>query len=324
VAEQKPPTKRKGCLGCSFPIVIILAVLTIIGLLAGGVVPKVLSQVGVNLNLPSIMSVPAPLVELPPEAIFHIGPMPITNTLITTWIGMLVIALVFILLSKRKKIIPSKFQSAMELILEWVLNLCKDVVGEKNGPKFFPIIVTIFLFVLVNALMAQIPGMGSILISAEDKMVPLFRNGNTDINTPFAIAIVSLIFVESLGFATVGFKYIKKFVNLGRLGRGFADLFKGKAKSGMGGIGYGIIDAFVGFLEFISEIFRLVSFTFRLFGNMTGGEILILTMMFLGSYVLVVPFSGLEILFGTVQALIFSALTLVFASVAMESHDEHL
>jgi F-type H+-transporting ATPase subunit a len=204
-----------------------------------------------------------------------------------------------------------------------VLNLCKDVAGEHNGPRLFPIIVTIFLFVVVNAWMNLLPGIGSVTVHTEEGVVPLFRGANTDINTPLALAVVSFIMVEYLGFASGGFSYLKKFFNFGKLGGGFKLLFTGKVGKGFAGVGYGVIDAFVGILELLSEIFRLFSFTFRLFGNMLGGEILVLMMFFLVTYVLVIPFYGLELLVGAVQALIFSALTLVFASISSASHEEH-
>ena len=324
MSEQKPKSKKKGCLGCSFPVIIILVALLVVGFLAGNLGQKLFAAFGVNIHMPALLTVSAPEVELPAEAIFHIGVFPVTNTLITSWLTILILAIILITLSRRARIIPGKFQAMVEFVLEWIYNLCRDVAGEKNGPRFFPIILTIFLFVLVNAWMGLFPGFGSITINTEHGVVPLLRGANTDINTPFAIAIISFIFVEYVGFASGGLRYAQKFVNVGRLVRGFRDLFKGKIGPGFAGIVYGIIDAFVGILETLSEIFRLASFTFRLFGNMTGGEILVLMMMFLMTYLLVLPFYGLELLVGAVQALIFSGLTLVFATTAGTKHEEHI
>lgn len=323
MAEQKPVSKRKGCLGCSFPVIIGLLALFVVGFLAGNLGKSLFKSFGVSINMPAWLTVPAPEVKLPAEAIFHLGPFPVTNSLLTSWLAIIIIAIILIGLSTRAKIIPGKFQAMVEFALEWVFNLCKDVAGDKNGPRFFPIIATIFLFVLFNAWLALFPGFGSVLIHTEEGMVPLLRGANTDINTPLAIAIVSFIFVEYMGFISGGWRYMKKFINVGRFFKGWADLFKGNARAGLAGIGYGVIDAFVGFLEFLSEVFRLFSFTFRLFGNMTGGEILVLMMLFLVPYVLVLPVYGLELLVGAVQALIFSGLTLVFATIAAAPHEEH-
>ena len=133
------------------------------------------------------------------------------------------------------------------------------------------------------------------------ELIPLFRGPNTDLNTPIAIAIWSAIFVESWGIGALGlFKYGKKFFN-----------FRGP------------IDFFVGILELISELVRLLSFTFRLFGNMFAGEVVILMFTFLTPLVLTLPFYGLELFVGIIQAFIFATLTLVFAVMAVQSHDGH-
>jgi F-type H+-transporting ATPase subunit a len=209
----------------------------------------------------------------------------------------------------------------MEEVINWMYNFCKDVAGEKNGRRFFPFVTTIFLFVLVNALMNLIPGFGSITYNG----APLLRGANTDINTALALAVLAFLFIEFWGFKTHKFGYLKKFFNFSRTFKGWGQIFTGKIGQGLGNVMMGLIDTFVGFLEFFSEIIRIVSFTFRLFGNMTGGEILILILFFL------LGFAGLgaiqlgyafEMLVGVVQALIFSGLTLVFATMAADSHEE--
>jgi F-type H+-transporting ATPase subunit a len=337
VAEQKPASKKKGCLGCSFPVLITLTVLAlalfIIGFLSGPLGQSFFK----GINMPEWLKVPTPSVELPAEVLFHIGsgtpvlifgqqiyPFPITNTLITSWLTIIILAIILIGLGMHNKLIPGRFQGLIESALEWVYNLCKDVAGEKVGPRYFPIIVTIFLFVLFNAWMGLIPGFGSILAHTEEGTVPLLRGANTDINTPLAIALISFVFVVYLGFASTGFSFLKQFFNFGRFFRGWGKLFTGKVKGAFGDIGYGFIDAFVGVLELVSFIFRIFSFTFRLFGNMTGGEILVLMFLFLFPFVIVLPIYGLELLVGAVQALIFSGLTLVFATIASTPHEgEH-
>lgn len=322
MAEQKSKNQKKGCLGCSLPVLIFFVVLTV-ALLVVGFLSGALGQALIKgLNVPAWLKVPPPEVALPAEAVFHIGGFAVTNTILTSWISVVLIAIILISLSSRSKIIPGKFQSIMEQTLEWVLNLCRDVAGEKNGPRFFPIIVTIFLFVLFNAWLALLPGFGSIQVHAEGIVFPLLRGANTDINTPLAIAIISFVFVEFLGFSSSGFGYLKKFFNFGHFLGSLGNIFRGKFK--IGEVFMGIIDIFVGFLEFISEFVRIVSFTFRLFGNMTGGEILVLTVLFLIPFLVVLPVYGLELLVGAVQALIFSGLTLVFAAMASTPHEgEH-
>jgi F0F1-type ATP synthase membrane subunit a len=140
---------------------------------------------------------------------------------------------------------------------------------------------------------------------------PFLRGINTDLNTPLALAIMSAIFVEFWGISTLGLStYGRKFFNLGGLLRGIRRL-------SLGDVFRGVIDAFVGFLELVSEMVRLISFTFRLFGNMFAGEVVILMFTFLIPLVFTLPFYGLEIFVGLIQAFIFAALTLVFGMIAV-------
>ena len=319
MAEQKPG-KKIGCglIGCSIPLVTFIILLVVIvptsifGIISGAFGKKL---------------IPAPTVELPASTIFHLGPLPVTNTILTSWITVAILVLIALFVTRRSKLIPGRLQGAVEAIIEWMYNFCKDVAGPENGRRFFPFVTTIFLFVLLNALLNLIPGFGSITFTNAEGTFPLLRGANTDINTALGIALLAFIFIEFWGFKNNKFGYLKKFFNFSRGLKGWGQLFTGKFKSSIGNIMMGAIDTFVGFLEFFSELIRIVSFTFRLFGNMTGGEILILILFFL------LGFAGLgfiqlgyvfEMLVGVVQALIFSGLTLVFATMAAEKHEgEH-
>lgn len=137
---------------------------------------------------------------------------------------------------------------------------------------------------------------------------PWFRSVNTDVNAPLAVAIFSFIFVEFWGLSALGVGYLGKFFNFGRLLRGNP---------------MGLIDVFVGILELVSELSRMVSFTFRLFGNVFAGEVLLLMMTFLVPFVLVNVFYGLELFVGLIQAFVFAMLTLVFAQTAVAGHGDH-
>ncbi len=294
MAEQKPASKKKGCLGCSLPLaiglIVVVVAISVIGIINGAF--------GKNF-------IPPPEVELPAEVVFHIGVFPVTNTIITSWITMLVLVLIALLVTRRSKLIPGRFQGAVESIIEYMYNFCKDVAGEKKGRTFFPIVTTIFLFVLINALMNLIPGYGTITFTTEEGAVPLLRGANTDINLPLALALVSFVMVGYYGIKEHKLKFIEEYIR-------FRALRKGPL---------GIIDVFVGILELLSVFIRILSFTFRLFGNMTAGEILILMIMFLVPWVAAVPFYGLELLVGYIQALIFAGLTLVFLTVATAHHE---
>ncbi len=313
--------KRRGCLGCSFPVLIIIVIIAlaivVIGFLAGPLGKSMIGDVG----LPDWISVPSPEPHLPAPVLFNIFGLPITNTIIAGWISVVFLVVISWVITRRMKLVPGRLQAAFEFLLGWIYDLCGSIAGEENGRRFFPVICTIFLFVLFNAWLSLIPGFGSIEITIHGHHYELLRGSNTDVNTPLAIALVSFIFVEYYGLKTLGIKYLRKFINIGAFFGSIGKVFKGKAKEGLSGLFSGFVDIFVGGLETLSELIRIVSFTFRLFGNMTAGEILLLIAAFLIPWVLALPFYGLELLVGFVQALIFSGLTLVFVTMAVSPHE---
>ncbi len=306
---------KRGCLGCSFPIliglIVVFLVLFILGFLGGPLGKSLVGDVG----LPSWLSVPRPDPKLPAEEVFHLFGFPITNTIIAGWFTVVVLVVISYVVTRRMKIVPGRLQTAFEFLLGWVYDLCLSIAGEENGRRFFPMIVTIFLFVLFNAWLSLIPGFGSITIGHHE----LIRGANTDVNTPLAIALVSFVFVIFYGLKDARMSFVRQYINFGQFFRSIGQIFKGKFN--MMGIFSGAIDIFVGGLEFLSLLIRNVSFTFRLFGNMTAGEILLLIAAFLVPWVLAIPFYGLEMLVGFVQALIFSGLTLVFVTMAVTPHE---
>ncbi len=302
--------KRRGCLGCSFPVLIIVAIvflgLVVIGFLAGAIGQKLLP----GIHLPSWLIVPRPAPELPAPVVIHIFGWPITNGVLAGWVTVVFLVVLSWAITRRMKLIPDRLQAMFEFLLGWIFDFCKSIAGDENGRKFFPVVCTIFLFVLFNAWLSLIPGYGSITINGHE----LLRGSNTDINTPLAIAIISFVFVAYFGVKSIGIVWLRQYFNFGPLFRGLGRLFKGKLD--FMGIFSGAIGAFVGGLELLSRFITIISFTFRLFGNMTAGEILLLITAYLVPWVLALPFYGLELLIGVVQALIFSLLTLVFVNMA--------
>jgi F-type H+-transporting ATPase subunit a len=273
---------------------------------------------------PSIFKVPRPTVELPSEPVFHIEHFSITNTLIASWFTMLVLVVLSIFFTRKMKLIPSRRQAMGEVIVEGLLNFVESVAGKKHARMLFPGVATIFIYVISNAYLALLPFFGSIgIIEHEGKFAPLFRSANTDLNVPLSIALMSFFFVETWGMRAVGVShYLSEFINVRQFGQGIKELLTGKIKTGPMNIVFGFISLFVGVLEIFSHLTRMLSFTFRLFGNMTAGEILILVSCFLIPLVFTIPFYGLELLIGLIQALIFSGLTLVFGTIAVSPHEE--
>jgi F-type H+-transporting ATPase subunit a len=271
---------------------------------------------------PAWLSVAKPEPELPAETVFHIFGFPISNTIVTAWFTILFLFIVSLIATRKIKIVPERMQNVLEFVIEALLNFCQRVAGEKNGRRFFPIVATIFLFVIFNAWLALLPIFGTITIHTEEGMVHLLRPANTDINMPLALAIVSFIAVAYFGLKDLGTTYVKTFFNFGGIFRGIGLVFTGKILPGFSMIFRGVIDAFIGLVEFLSRCITIVSFTFRLFGNMTAGEILLLSATFMLPFVFADVFYTLELLFSFVQALIFAGLTLIFLTLAVSSHDE--
>jgi len=255
-----------------------------------------------------LLPVDEPEVSLPAEEVFSIGGFEITNTMLSAWLSILVLGGVCYAATRKMKLVPRGLQNVVEAAVEALLNFVEGAAGKEYGRKFFPLVATIFLFVIANAWLGLIPGFMSI----------------ADINVPLALALVSFAFVEYWGIRSQGFfRYMRKFINVRPLFHSLGQVFRGKIRSGLGGMVTGIIGAFAGFIEMLSELIRIVSFTFRLFGNMTAGELLLLVMIFLVPWVAAIPFYGLELFLGFVQALIFGGLTLVFLMIAVTPVEEH-
>ena len=238
----------------------------------------------------------------------------VTNTMLSAWLTSIVMLAFFIGGARKPKLVPGRLQALVEMLFELVLNFASSILGPEMGRKSFPVVATIFFFVLFNAWIAiflipiyQAVGYGA-NVGGEFKLAThLVRPAGTDLNMPLALALVSFVFVEYWGFRAHRFGYLKKFF-------AFGDILRGRPS--------GIINVFVGLLELISELVRIVSFTFRLFGNMTAGEILVVMITFLVPFVATQFVFGLELLVGLIQSVIFAGLTLVFLSVAV-SHEEH-
>jgi len=308
---------RKRYLGLSLPVLIGVLVFFLalfsVSFISGAIGRSILGDVG----LPSWLTVPRPDPTLPAEVIFHLFGFPITNTIVASWLTIIVLAGISYAATHRMKLVPNRLQSLVESAFGWLLSFCQSVAGEENGRRFFPIVTTIFLFVIMNAWLSLLPGFGSILVAgSEGEPAHLLRGANTDINMPLALALVSFVFIEYWGIKSQGLRYLGKFFNMGQFFRSIGQLSRGKFRAGVSGLFSGIVDIFVGILEALSELVRIISFTFRLFGNMTAGEILLLIAIFLAPWVLALPFYGLELLVGFVQALIFGGLTLIFLTVA--------
>jgi F-type H+-transporting ATPase subunit a len=254
--------------------------------------------------------------------------LPITNALIMTVIIDLLLLLTILFGARNMQLIPRGFQNFVEFMVEGFYNFAQSI-DRKNVAKFFPLCASIFFFVLYSNYFALIPGVGSIGVcrvehaaegaAAEEhippsstftnfpgncpdgKVISFLRAPSSDLNVTLAWALASVFMIELFGFQALGLNYLTKFFNFKEGGMGF----------------------FVGILELISEFVRIIAFSFRLFGNIFAGEVVLAVMAYLFAYLLPLPFYGLELFVAFMQAFIFSVLTLVFMSLATLAHGGH-
>ncbi len=254
------------------------------------------------------------------EPIGQIGHFVITNSLLTTWVaGGLLLIFAFVL-NHSLKTIPGRFQAGLELVFEEALKLTDSITGSRHKSYIFlPIVLPLFLFILLNNWLGILPGIGSIGISYQGAIVPLFRGGNADLNTTLALSLVSVILTHLLGVTLAGFRsHTNRFIGI--------DLLLGIPREVSAGNFQAIlvnpIRFLVGIIEVVGEVAKVASLSFRLFGNVFAGEVLLAAMATIFAYVLPIPFLFLEIFVGLIQAVIFAMLVLVFLTVMSESHDQ--
>lgn len=242
-------------------------------------------------------------VVLQAEQVGSVFGFPITNSLLMTWLVMALLIGGAYFFSRSLKMVPGKFQAGVE----WAFTTVRDYMtetleSETLAKRFFPLVATIFLFVFVGNELEFFPGVGSIGIFHGADFTPLLRAPAADLNFTLALAFISFFTIEITGLATLGaLKYTKRFVNLSSP-VGFA----------------------VGLIELMSNLGRLISFSFRLFGNIFAGEVMILVASYFLPYLLPVPLMAFEMFVGFIQGVVFAMLTLFFIKLAiMEPEGEH-
>lgn len=256
------------------------------------------------------------------EPVFSVGNYHVTNALLTSTISVFVIVLMSILIKANIKKVPGKFQAFFETILEGALSLADQVTGSrKKTQKVFPLVMAIFFFVLINNWIGILPfGAFGLLEKGNEGLsfIPFLRSGTADINTTIGLALMAVLGSNIFGIFSIGvWKTLNKYVNLKALGHMVT-----KVRHDPTILLVAPIMFFVGILELIGEAAKVASLSFRLFGNVFAGEVLLGSMAALLAYILPVPFLFLEVFVGLIQALIFSMLTLVYFTIASEDHDE--
>lgn len=252
------------------------------------------------------------------ESIFHIGSFPITNSMITSWIALLIVIVFALSIKIKKSGVPSKLQSGFEIIFEGALNLADSVTGSrKKSFQFLPFVLPLFFFILINNWLGLVPGVGSVGIAEDGRFVPILRGATADLNTTLALSMTALFVTHLAGVILVGFrKHLSKFVGFGLLFAIPKEITRGNYEA----IAVNPIKFFVGLIEIIGELSKTASLSLRLFGNVFAGEILLSTMSSIFAFVLPIPFLFLEVFVGLIQAVIFATLSLAFLSVMTEAH----
>lgn len=249
------------------------------------------------------------MIPLESEFIFSLFGFPVTNTIIATVVTDIVLLFLVYFIHKNLSFVPGKIQNITESIVEYFYSLTEQIAG-KRAVSIFPWFITFFIFILASNVLGLLPGFGTIGFWHKTihegkigiELIPIFRAATSDFNTTFALAVISLIATHSLAIKYTGIKdYLSRFFSLNP------------------------IFLFVGLLELVSEITKLFSLSFRLFGNIFAGEVVLATISSLFAYVAPIPFLMLESIVALVQALVFSMLTMVFMSILTTPHrsEEH-
>lgn len=257
------------------------------------------------------------------EPIFHIGGFQITNSLLVSWVVVLLIVIVGIRVKRKINIIPGKIQNAFEVVIDKFLEVFDSVTSSREKSlKFFPLIFTFFIFILLNNWLGLLPGVGSVGEVAsehgESTLTPFLRGGTADLNTTLALAIIGVVASHVLGILSVGlFHHFNKFINIKAAIEIPKKVFKDPTI-----IIVNPIKIFVGLLEVVGEIAKVASLSFRLFGNVFAGEVLLVSISAILAFGLPIPFMFLEVLVGLIQALIFAILILVYLTIhtTVEDH----
>lgn len=244
-----------------------------------------------------------PHIEVAAETVFHIGPLPITNSLIMTWIVMAVLIIFAYFAGRNLQKLPHGLQNFAEMIIEGLHSTIEGIAGNMTK-RIFALIATFFIFIIVSNYFGLLPGVGTIGIKeihdGHEVLIPLFRPPAADLNFTLALALISVFMTHYVAVTTLGTgAYLARYFSLNP------------------------IYLFVGILEIIAEFTKIISLSFRLFGNIFAGEALLTTISSLLAFFAPLPFMALELLVGFVQATVFMMLTLVFITILSEKHEAH-
>lgn len=237
-------------------------------------------------------------ISIKPEVVFHLLGVSITNSFLASVILTVLFLIISLIYQAKSANKHSRFVFFIRYILLQLYTLFESILKEDKARVFFPILGAFFLYIVLSSWIGLLPGVGSILILAGHESVPILRAATADLNTTIALALISVVLIQVYGIKYLGVKkYVGKFLNFS-----------------------GPLAFFTGILEIVSEISKILSFAFRLFGNIFAGEVLISVVAFLIPVLASFPFLMLEIFVGFIQAIVFSMLSAAFLSMATAEH----
>jgi F-type H+-transporting ATPase subunit a len=238
------------------------------------------------------------MISLAPETLFHLGPVPITNTVIDMLLIDAILIAGVVYLKKNMKVIPGKFQNGVEMIMELIYNLTESVATDR-AKKIFPYFMTFLLFIIISNWTGLLPIITTMGIMEHGHLVgPLVRSASTDLNMTLGLALVSIVATHSMSIRTLGIKeYISRYLS------------------------FNPFNLFIGLLELISEFTKIISFSFRLFGNIFVGEVMLASLSALTVFLLPIPLLMYELAVGIIQAVIFGMLTMAFMAMLTTPHN---
>ncbi len=245
-------------------------------------------------------------IHLSAPVLGHLFGIPITSTLVMVWTTMLLLTIFLFVMRSRLALVPGKVQIALEFLIGGAFDYMAQALESRAlAQKFFPLIMSIFIFVLALNWIGLLPGVTSIGIWSESHgehaLIPFWYPANTDLNITIALALVAFLAIELAGIAALGLrKYGGKFFNFSSP-----------------------LNFLIGIIELFSELARLVSFSFRLFGNIFAGKTLLLIAIFFVPFIVPVPIMAFELFVGLIQAFIFAVLTLFFIKLAIAEPEHH-
>lgn len=236
------------------------------------------------------------MVSFAAEPIFSLGFFKVTNSLLDTFLVDGLLIGIVVALNKKLSLIPGKLQNLIELAIESFYDITKSV-SEDHAAKIFPYLMSFFLFILLANWSGLIPGISAVGLKEGNNIIPFLRPATSDLNTTLGLALISLVATHIMSIQTTGIKdYLGRYISLNPL------------------------NLYIGVLELVGEVVKVVSLSFRLFGNIFAGEVVLGTVSTIFAILFPLPFLMLEVVVGLVQALVFAMLTMAFMAVLTTPH----